>query len=120
MNKVLIVDDEIYNINSMKRLFRLYQPKMDFCYHSESKKAARDLETKFFDVLVTDMKMPDMDGLTLAQIAKSNNPAIKVVILTGNISPDLQNCNLIDKILCKPCSADKIINSIKAVTNDYS
>ena len=35
------------------------------------------------DVLITDIKMPFMDGLTLAKVAKKEIPGLKVVILSG-------------------------------------
>lgn len=42
------------------------------------------LENHTYDVLVTDLYMPDMDGIELIRVAKSIAPAMPVLVMSGN------------------------------------
>jgi len=48
--------------------------------------AATELENSRFDVLITDIRMPGMDGIQLLKLAKETDPAIQVIVITGQAS----------------------------------
>jgi DNA-binding response OmpR family regulator len=49
----------------------------------DGKAALKLLETQQFDVVVTDIVMPDIDGLELIRIIRKNNPGVKVIGMSG-------------------------------------
>jgi len=81
MGKVLFVDDEQLILNSMKRGLR----NKDFdCYYANSgKEALKILEKIDIDVLFSDMKMPEMNGLELLKIVEEKYPEIIKGIISG-------------------------------------
>jgi two-component system response regulator HydG len=44
---------------------------------------ARQIETEDFDLILTDLRMPDMDGMAILRKAKQEQPEAKVVVITG-------------------------------------
>jgi two-component system, cell cycle response regulator CpdR len=62
------------------------------------------LETEHFDLLLTDIVMPEMDGIELAQKASAIDPAIRVMFITGFAAVALQGGRTAPeaKLLSKP------------------
>lgn len=52
----------------------------------DSREAARLLEAGSFDILVSDIRMPDPDGLALLEAARRRNPRVQVLLITGYAS----------------------------------
>jgi DNA-binding NtrC family response regulator len=79
--RILIVDDEKIVCDMAKRSFELegYQVT-DF---TDSTKALAALKEERFDVLITDLKMKEVDGLQLLEFVHQHWPETKVIILTA-------------------------------------
>lgn len=78
---VLFVDDEIHVLNALKRFLIGENYK---CIFSKSAYEALDfMNENKISVLVTDMKMPGMDGLSLLRIVKDKYPNTVRVVLSG-------------------------------------
>src|SRR5438105_2087854 len=80
--RVLIIDDEPFHAEAVaESLERVgYQ-----CVIATSGSAgARKIAEEEFDVILTDLKMEDMDGLTLLRKAKQDLPDAEVVLITGH------------------------------------
>ena len=68
------------------------------------------------DILITDIKMPFMDGLQLAQAIKQTQPWIKIIILSGHDEFDYAKKAIsigIEDYLLKPFTPDELIASLK-------
>ncbi len=78
---VLFVDDEEKLLHSLKRGF-LDEP-YNTLFANSGKEALEILEKKEVHVLVTDMRMPEMDGLELLKIVKERYPDIIRMVLSG-------------------------------------
>ena len=82
-------------------------------------------EQGHFPVVVSDMRMPKMDGATLLRTIKESNPETKCILLTGHAdfefggSQALQSGQLF-KILNKPCSPESLRNTIQAAFNSIA
>jgi DNA-binding NtrC family response regulator len=51
---------------------------------ADGREALRELQQRPFDLLVTDIRMPGMDGITLLKEAKQLDPAPQVIVITGH------------------------------------
>nr|WP_296440118.1 response regulator [uncultured Acetatifactor sp.] len=81
---LLIVDDEQETLMWLEEMFRCDFEYTTDVYAACSAFQALELLNKIkFDVVLTDIKMPGMDGITLFQKIKRNWPRCKVVFLTG-------------------------------------
>ncbi len=80
-HKILVVDDEKITRQNLEHVF-----KKDG-YHvntaSDGSEALDFLEKSAFDVIVTDLKMGKVDGMTVLEKAKAINPSTEVIIITG-------------------------------------
>ncbi len=81
---LLIVDDEIEILSWLEEMFRYEFDREIGVYTANSAIEALDLLKNIkFDVVLTDIRMPGMDGITLFQKIKENWPRCKTVFLTG-------------------------------------
>lgn len=84
MLTILIVDDEREIVESLFRLVRQEYGEGYEILKTNMSWAAKDiLQTQVIDILLTDIRMPGLDGFALARIAKENNPDSHVIFLTG-------------------------------------
>jgi len=105
MPSVLFVDDEPMVLEGLKRMLRPFRKdwKSEFC--GSAKEALSMLSAERFDVLVTDMRMPEMDGLELLQRVSESHPEMVRVVLSGQADEDvsLKTAGLAHQYLSKPC-----------------
>jgi len=84
--KLLIVDDEQSILDSLTRA--LNGQGYELLTSPDPLKALELVKTETPPVVITDLKMPGMDGLALLEQIKSVNPHIQVVVITGHGSID--------------------------------
>jgi len=84
--KILIVDDELVVIKSAERVLKSEG------YSVEGALGGREAILKLgqgsFDLVFTDLKMPEVDGITLIRWIKKTKPDVGIVIITGYPSQD--------------------------------
>lgn len=84
--KILVVDDEIVVIRSAARVLS------DEGYIVEGALSGREailkIEQGNYDLVLTDLKMPEVDGITLIRWMKKSRPSVGIVIITGYPSQD--------------------------------
>ena len=78
---VLVVDDERTVCNSCKKILTQEGYNVDVALSGEE--ALNKVKGKGFDVLITDWKMPEIDGIEVAKRIKKENPDIAVIMITG-------------------------------------
>jgi two-component system sensor histidine kinase/response regulator len=90
---VLFVDDEIEILNSLKRLLRA-EPYQLFLAQS-GQRALSILEEKSIHVIITDLSMPGMDGLTLLKKVQERYPDVVRLVLSahGDVASILEAIN---------------------------
>lgn len=79
-NSVLIVDDEK---NTRDGLARLLRANYETRAVSGGREALDALSERFFDVMLSDIRMPGMDGITLLRRAMAAHPELCVILLTA-------------------------------------
>jgi CheY-like chemotaxis protein len=88
-NKVLVVDDEETLTWSMTKTLAKDKEKYELVIANTGSEALNVLEKVPIDVVVTDIKMPDIDGLELLSIIRNQYPSTKVIIMTAYGSPEV-------------------------------
>jgi CheY-like chemotaxis protein len=78
---VLVVDDD----EAMRRMLCLALSRRGHAVEiaSGGEEAVRLLRRRPFDVLISDIHMPDVDGISLCEIARGIRPRIGVILMTG-------------------------------------
>ena len=121
MNKVLVVDDEEAILKGIRlNLGRTF----DITIANGPDEAFRLFkEDGPFEVVVSDMRMPGMDGATMLKKIKEENPEVMTILLTGHAdfefggSQALQS-GMLFKIINKPCPPQKLSAVIRAAINE--
>ncbi|MBU2480933.1 MAG: response regulator, partial [Proteobacteria bacterium] len=119
IKKILVVDDE----ESLRSLLANALGRAGFSLtqaeHAES--AITFLETQSFDLVISDIAMPGMDGVELMKQIKSRTPQTDVIIMTGYGSEysyvDLMDAGASD-YLTKPFKLDSIIARINRIARE--
>jgi len=85
MYKVVLVEDEVFVRTSIKNMISWEAINLHFCGEAQDGEAALPLiQQARPDILITDIKMPFMDGLQLSRTVKKSLPDIKIIILSGH------------------------------------
>ena len=113
-SKILLIDDEAVFTNNMSKLliYRGYRVETA----DSGDRAIRMLEEQDFDVIVLDLKMPGMDGITTLKEIKKLGLFTETLILTGHGSIDtaLEAVKLgAYDYLTKPCDIDELVAKIE-------
>jgi len=84
--KILVVDDELVVIKSAERVLKSEGYQIEGALGG--REAILKMEQGTFDLVFTDLKMPEVDGITLIRWIKKSRPDIGIVIITGYPSQD--------------------------------
>lgn len=82
MTRILLLDDEANILSALKRLLREEDWQIDAFTDAES--AVEALSTATYSVIVSDYKMPVMDGVTFLQFARQRQPDAIRLMLSGH------------------------------------
>ena len=113
--KILFVDDEITLLESLRRATRSMRKEWDCEFVSSGKEALRILSDKPFDLVVSDMRMPEMNGAQFLRKVKKQNPNTMRFILSGQTEDKafFQSIGAMHQFLSKPCD----FNFLKGTIN---
>jgi DNA-binding NtrC family response regulator len=116
--RVLIVDDEDDFRETIVK--RLNARKIKAEGAASGVKALQVLEDKDFDVIVLDVKMPDMDGIETLRHIKKHKPEIEVIMLTGHASVEFglkgMQLGAFDYVM-KPAPLNELLDTIGQAYN---
>jgi HD-like signal output (HDOD) protein len=107
---ILFVDDEPNVLNGLRNALRGRRHKWDMVFACGGEAAIAHLETRAFDVVVSDMRMPKMDGTMLLGRVKQMQPRAIRMILSGQTDPEaaMRSVFLAHRFLAKPCEPDML------------
>ena len=82
--KVLLADDEIRTLRHLMAAVPWGQLGLEVCGTASNGKEALDfIERNPVDILITDIRMPEMDGLELCQRVREKHRELAIILLTG-------------------------------------
>jgi CheY-like chemotaxis protein len=103
--RIMFVDDEPAILAAMRSLLRRERDRWDMVFAPDGEVALEEARKQPFDVVISDMRMPGMDGATLLARIKQEWPATVRIMLTGHAETDaiLRALSSIHQLLAKPC-----------------
>jgi CheY-like chemotaxis protein len=87
--KVLIVDDDQIMLRALEKKLAKYKETFAMLMGKDGFEAVQLLKENFISLVVLDLKMPRMDGISLLAHVKDNYPDIPVIIISGYRTADL-------------------------------
>ncbi len=85
--RILLVDDDIDLLDTLVRL--LGRQGYTCCVASSGDEGIRAVEAESPDVVVTDLRMPGLDGLAVARHARQHRPPIPVILMTAYATSEI-------------------------------
>ncbi len=118
--KVFLVEDEIITREGIRDNVDWQASGFEFCGEAADGEIALPLlRTTQPDVLITDIKMPFMDGLQLIKIVRERMPSVKIIILSGHdefeYAQEAINLGVTDYLL-KPVTVQKLQSVLQKLT----
>ena len=123
MLKIFLAEDEVVVRETIKRMIPWEELGFELVGEAADGEMALPLLIRQQpDLLITDIKMPFMDGLTLARLAKKEIPGLKVVILSGyddfNYAKPAIGIGVEDYLL-KPITKNALIERLSEIRSRY-
>lgn len=114
MTRILFIDDEPSVLDGLRRMLRPMRGEWDMAFAQSGHEALDTLATKRFDVVISDMRMPGMDGAELLTKVMRQYPHIIRIALSGHSQKEmlLRSAGPTHVYLAKPCDADVLKHAI--------
>ena len=110
MKRVLFIDDDQAVLDGLRRTLRSRRSEWDMTFVPVPADALQILSRESVDVVISDMRMPGMDGARfLAQVQKLSPRTVRL-FLSGNVSQEasLRSACVSHQFLSKPCDSDTL------------
>jgi CheY-like chemotaxis protein len=109
--RILLVDDDPIVLRALRRLLLGGRPGWEIDVAESGDAALSRLESKTYDVVVTDLHMPGLDGVTLLGRLKTKHPNVMRVVHSSHVEslPPEQAQELAHAVLTKPGRPDELV-----------
>src|SRR5579859_4207949 len=110
MKRVLFVDDERRILEGLQRMLRHYRKQWEMTFANSGAEALSILAGGRYDVIVSDMRMPGMDGAQLLETVRKLYPGMIRIVLSGHTDMEaaIRAVPVAHQFLAKPCDPDKL------------
>jgi len=123
---VMFVDDEPLVLQGLQRMLRPERERWDMRFVRSGAEALGLLEREPFDAVVSDLRMPEMDGAALLAAVMDRYPHMARIVLSGEMDRELtfRTVHCAHQFLSKPCDADTLkrtlarASSLRRLLND--
>lgn len=114
MKRLLFVDDEPRILEGLRRMLRGMREEWDMHFAGGGEAALEAMGQQPFDVVITDMRMPGMDGAELLAEVRQRYPDAVRIILSGQADTDAvtRAFGVTHQYLSKPCEPDVLKNVV--------
>jgi signal transduction histidine kinase/DNA-binding response OmpR family regulator len=113
--RILVAEDNLMNQKIVGKIFNKlgYEPKMT----NNGKEVLEEVSHKFYDLIMMDVQMPEMDGLEatkMIRVCLSNQPVI-IAMTANTLQGDREECLRagMDDYLCKPVNLEELVNLLE-------
>ncbi|WP_298818932.1 hybrid sensor histidine kinase/response regulator [Chloroflexus sp.] len=117
--KILVIDDDEASAQTLTNLLTQAGHHVTYCAHSAE--AVAIYTANQFDLVLSDVVMPELDGISLLNVLRSYDPTVSVILFTGQIEPDqvaTMAASGAYAVLRKPFAADELLATVQAAYHD--
>lgn len=110
MNRILFVDDEPGILQGLRNSLRKYRDRWEMVFVPGGADALQEMAKAPFEVIISDMRMPNMDGAELLARVKRDYPATARIVLSGHAEQEaiLRALPSAQQYLSKPCPSEQL------------
>lgn len=110
LTRVLFVDDEPLVLRSIDRALRTRKVPWEAKFVDSGGGALELLANERFDVVIADLRIPDLDGVALLTEVQRSYPRIARLVLSGQVGTDdcLRAMRVAHQCMAKPCNIDSL------------
>lgn len=116
MARILLADDDAATLELVRRALELDGHAVTTADDGTDAQARIDASAAF-DVIVTDIQMPGLDGISLARAALAGNPRLRIVLMSAHADV-LERARSLDpvavRLLAKPFTIDGVRQEVRA------
>jgi CheY-like chemotaxis protein len=122
MAHILVVDDDHGFRRAVSKMLRRMGHQVDEAANGLA--AIEVIEARAVDLILTDINMPEMDGIEVIRAIRETRPGIRVIAISGGgmLPSDLllSNADMLgaDATIAKPFEADELVASVAALLAD--
>lgn len=112
---VLFVDDEINVLAAIRRMLRFKSSDWKMEFVESGVDALKLFEQTKFDVVVSDIRMPGMDGAELLTRIKDLYPGVILIALSGQVDLNevIRSIRAVHQYISKPCETNELVRKIE-------
>jgi DNA-binding NtrC family response regulator len=113
--RILFVDDEPHMLSALRRMLMPQRARWAMTFVEGGMRALEALERESFDVLISDMRMPGMDGAALLSEVQRLYPRTYRMVLSGyaEAAATTKVMQVAQRFLNKPCDPSDLIAAIE-------
>lgn len=117
MKRILFVDDEPRVLDGLRRMLRPQRNEWDMAFALGGEAALDHLGAHEIDVIVCDMRMPKVDGLTVLRYVREHAPQVIRIVLSGqtDLAVMSRSVHIAHQFLAKPCEPATLKSAIERV-----
>lgn len=118
MARILLIDDELLVLESIKFMLEDCGHAVDTARHGAQ--ALYEMTTKPYDLVISDVVMPELDGLQFLREARRKYPDARFLVISGggrrSVDDYLDEASAIgaDAVLSKPFKMDELMTAVAA------
>ncbi len=113
--KVLIVDDEV----TLTKFVSLALSEMGYetVVANSGRDALKAIREKYFDMILLDLNMPEIDGIHVAKVSKECRPETKIIVVTGRKEEyrDQLKTIQVDEVIQKPVMLNELTKRVQGI-----
>jgi HD-like signal output (HDOD) protein/CheY-like chemotaxis protein len=119
MKRILFVDDEPNVLEGLRSLLRRQRKEWQMNFVTSGAAALEEMLAAPYDVIVSDMRMPQMDGATLLKKVQQDYPHVVRIVLSGQTEQEVSRrmVHVAHQFMSKPCDGRDLQQSIERACN---
>lgn len=118
MVRILLVDDDAGALDMFRRGLETDGHHVTACGDGSDASAAFAANPQQFDLIITDVSMPDVDGITMVEGAMAQSPSVRVIVMSG-LADELKRAASLPltrvRMLAKPLTIEQIRAEVRQI-----